>query len=91
MSEVAAEPGAPPRAWARVMLATWEILAGYLLAGAPLSVVVWNDAFYAFAPTFRGLLMLPATRIGISSIGVGLLVFGAWDAAGLLTGRWSRR
>ena len=91
MTESAEGLVASPRPWGRVLLVTWEILAGYLLAGAPLSPAVWNDSFFVFAPDLRGLLMVPALRLGISSIGVGLLVFGAWDAAGLLTGRWSRR
>ena len=70
-----------------VLVAAWEILAGYVLAGAPLSPIVWNESFYAFLPPVQRALMLPGVRLGISSIGVGLLVFGAWDAAGLLTGR----
>lgn len=74
-----------------VLRAGWEILAGYVLAGAPLSPVVWNDSFYAFLPPLREALMMPAVRLGISSVGVGLLVFGAWDAAGLLTGRAGAR
>lgn len=91
MTAEAMESPAGPRPWGRVLLVTWEILSGYLLAGAPLSPVVWNDSFFAFAPALRGLLMMPLLRLGISSVGVGLLVLGAWDAAGLLTGRWSRR
>ena len=90
MNEALESPPAR-RPWGLVLLATWEILAGYLLAGAPLSAVVWNESFFSFAPGLRSVLMVPAVRLGISSIGVGLLVFGAWDAAGLLTGRWSRR
>ena len=91
MTETAGKAAEGSRPWGRVLLATWEILAGYLLAGAPLSPVVWSDNFFSFAPGLRGLLMLSAVRLGISSIGVALLVLGAWDAAGLLTGRWSRR
>ena len=90
MSEAVAAPPAG-RPWLLVLLATWEILAGYLLAGAPLSPVVWSESFFSFAPGLRSLLMTTPVRLGISSIGVGLLVFGAWDAAGLLTGRWSRK
>jgi hypothetical protein len=75
------------RTWRRLAVAGWEVVAGYLLAGAPLSPFVWNESFYAFAPSVQQALLLPAVRLGISSVGVGLLVFGAWDLAGLITGR----
>jgi hypothetical protein len=75
----------------RLALATWQILVGYILAGSPQSRLIWHEGFYAFWPSVQEILFQPFVRIGISSIGVALLVFGSWDIAGLIIGRDSKR
>lgn len=62
----------------------WELGAGYLLAAAPISPGIWNEDFHAWIPLLHEVLMTTPVRAVVASIGLALIVLGAWDGAGLL-------
>jgi hypothetical protein len=65
----------------RWVTTAWCLLAGALLAVAPLASPSWESGFGWMPPDAQDALGTAAARWGIAGFGIALLALGAWDVA----------
>ena len=67
----------------------WCVLAGFFLLLAPALPALW-DRVSGDRSSLGHVAAMESVRIGVSAVGLLLLMVGSWDLATALVARWTR-